>query len=135
MRRHQRLANDAGAAGGLEGAAHRIGCGVARRAGAGLTAVGIDSAGNVRGCESLYDERFIEGNLRFRTLREIWEDPDAFAYNRRFTPELLSGKCGACAYGAVCAGGCRSYNYFANGGKLYESPLCARRAGAEEPAV
>jgi len=94
--------------------------------GAGLIAVGIDSVGNVRGCESMYDARFIEGNLRQRSLRDIWEDPDAFAYNRKFTPEMLTGKCGACVHGAVCAGGCRSYNYFANGGKLYENPLCAR---------
>ena len=27
-------------------------------------------------------------------------------------------------YASLCAGGCRSYNYFANHGKLYESPLC-----------
>ena len=93
---------------------------------AGLTAVGIDSAGNVRGCESMYDPRFDEGNLRHRSLRSIWEDPDAFAYNRRFKPELLTGKCGSCDFGGICAGGCRSYNYFANGGKLYENPLCAR---------
>ena len=28
---------------------------------AGLSVIGIDSVGNVRGCESMYDERFIEG--------------------------------------------------------------------------
>ena len=92
---------------------------------AGLTSVGIDSVGNVRGCESLYDERFIEGNLRERSLREIWEDPDAFSYNRRFTPDLLTGACAECPHAARCAGGCRSYNAFA-GGTLYESPACAR---------
>jgi len=93
---------------------------------AGLTAVGIDSVGNVRGCESMYDERFIEGNLRARCLRDIWEDPEAFAYNRKFTPELLTGKCARCPHGPVCAGGCRSYNYFAGDRKLYENPLCPR---------
>ncbi len=93
---------------------------------AGLSAVGIDSVGNVRGCESMYDERFIEGNLRSRSLRDIWEDPDAFAYNRGFTPDKLTGKCARCEHGPVCAGGCRSYNYFAGDGNLYESPLCAR---------
>lgn len=92
---------------------------------AGLTTIGIDSAGNVRGCESMYDERFNEGNLRTRTLRDIWDDPHAFAYNRAFRTKMLTGKCAACAHRAVCAGGCRSYNFFA-GGKLYESPLCAR---------
>lgn len=91
---------------------------------AGISAIGIDSAGNVRGCESLYDERFNEGNLRQRKLRDIWEDPGAFAYNRQFTPELLTGDCARCRMGPWCAGGCRSYNYFVHG-KLYESPACA----------
>ena len=93
---------------------------------AGLEAIGIDSVGNVRGCESMYDDAFIEGNLREKTLKEIWEDPDAFAYNRKFSPDMLTGACASCVWGCICAGGCRSYNYFANHGKLYESPLCAR---------
>lgn len=93
---------------------------------AGLTTIGIDSAGNVRGCESMYDERFIEGNLRERSLAEIWTDPNAFAYNRRFTTELLSGACKTCPHGDICAGGCRSYNYFTTG-KLYENCLCATK--------
>ena len=92
---------------------------------AGLTTIGIDSVGNVRGCESMYDPRFTEGNLRERSLRDIWTDPDAFAYNRKFTPDLLTGKCASCPHGDTCAGGCRSYDFFA-GGKLYENPLCPR---------
>ncbi|MBQ9468042.1 MAG: radical SAM protein [Clostridia bacterium] len=93
---------------------------------AGLTTLGIDSVGNVRGCESMYDKHFIEGNLRARSLADIWNDPDAFAYNRRFDRAMLEGKCASCPHGEICAGGCRSYNYFA-GGRLYESPLCARK--------
>ena len=92
---------------------------------AGLSSIGIDSVGNVRGCESMYDERFIEGNLRERSLREIWEDPDAFAYNRRFTRECLTGACASCEMSGRCAGGCRSYNYFVHG-RMYEAPYCAR---------
>lgn len=94
---------------------------------AGLTTLGIDSVGNVRGCESMYDERFIEGDLRTRSLFDIWTDPDAFSYNRRFDPSMLGGKCARCDRGGVCAGGCRSYNFFTTG-KLYENPLCARCA-------
>lgn len=92
---------------------------------AGLSSIGIDSVGNVRGCESMYDDFFIEGNLRERTLWDIWNDPEAFSYNRRFTTKALSGGCAQCRYGSRCAGGCRSYNYFSCG-KLYESPCCAR---------
>lgn len=92
---------------------------------AGLTTLGIDSEGNVRGCESLYDPRFNEGNLRARSLIDIWTDPDAFAYNRKFTPDMLSGECAACPHGKICAGGCRSYNWFTTG-NLYSHPQCAR---------
>lgn len=92
---------------------------------AGLTSIGIDSVGNVRGCESLYDESFIEGNLRDESLYDIWNNPDAFEYNRHFTVERLTGKCRKCVYGSRCAGGCRSYNFFTHG-CMYESLYCAK---------
>lgn len=100
---------------------------VFRGCSAGLETLGIDSVGNVRGCESMYDPRFNEGNLRTQSLREIWENPDGFAYNRRFDASMLAGKCAGCTYADVCAGGCRSYNWF-RGGRLYENPLCARKS-------
>ncbi len=106
--------------GDREGGAYFRGCG------AGISSIGIDSIGNVRGCESLYDEHFVEGNLRQRSLREIWEDPEAFAYNRKFDISMLEGGCKGCEFGFLCAGGCRSYNYFA-GNSLYEAPRCAGR--------
>ncbi len=109
--------------GDMRGKAYFGGCS------AGISSIGIDSVGNVRGCESMYDDRFIEGNLREKSLKEIWEDPAAFAYNRGFTPALLTGKCASCKLGPYCAGGCRSYNYFVHG-KLYESPRCARNYGS-----
>ena len=99
--------------------------------GAGLTSIGIDSVGNVRGCESLYDPRFNEGNLRERTLADIWTDPDSFSYNRRFRPSLLTGACAACPHGDICAGGCRSYNFFTTG-RLYENQLCPRAKAASD---
>lgn len=92
---------------------------------AGLSSIGIDSTGNVRGCESMYDECFNEGNLREKSLAQIWNDPDAFAYNRKYTPQLLTGACRTCADSSLCAGGCRSYNHFSHG-KLYESMRCAK---------
>ena len=92
---------------------------------AGLSVIGIDSVGNVRGCESLYDDRFIEGNLRERSLASIWNDSDAFAYNRQFDAGLLSGKCRNCEIGHRCAAGCRSINHFLTG-NMYESATCVR---------
>ena len=90
---------------------------------AGLSNIGIDSVGNVRGCESLYDERFIEGNIRERSLVDIWNDENNFSYNRRFQTDMLTGACSRCKWNERCAGGCRSFNYFSSG-NLYESANC-----------
>lgn len=103
-----------------DGEGHFLGCR------AGLTNIGIDSVGNVRGCESLYDDAFIEGDLRQRRLSDIWNDPDGFSYNRQFTPDMLTGACADCVHGSVCAGGCRSYDHFSHG-RLYESAYCPTR--------
>ncbi|MCR4715714.1 MAG: radical SAM protein [Lachnospiraceae bacterium] len=92
---------------------------------AGLDSIGIDSVGNVRGCESMYDDAFIEGNLRERSLAEIWNDESSFAYNRGFKAEYLTGKCASCDMKMQCAAGCRSYNFFVHK-KIYESPACAK---------
>ena len=111
--------------GNMSGQAYFRGCS------AGISGIGIDSVGNVRGCESMYDERFNEGNLRKESLRSIWEDPDRFAYNRKFTKDMLTGKCAECELGEFCGGGCRSYNFFVHK-KLYESPFCAGGAKVSE---
>jgi radical SAM protein with 4Fe4S-binding SPASM domain len=92
---------------------------------AGLITIGIDSIGNVRGCEALYDERFIEGNIREKSLKDIWNSEDAFSFNRKIDLSMLSGKCASCDVRNICLGGCRSINYFSHG-KLYESLFCIK---------
>lgn len=92
---------------------------------AGISSIGIDSIGNVRGCESMYDECFIEGNLREKKLAEIWNDSDRFSYNRKFSITQLTGHCAQCEYAIFCGGGCRSYNYFVHR-NMYEAPFCVR---------
>lgn len=93
---------------------------------AGISSLFIDSTGNVKGCGALYDERFIEGNVRKKTLAEIWHDPEAFSYNRKFKESMLSGACRGCDVGALCRGGCRASNYFMTG-SLYENAFCPHR--------
>jgi radical SAM protein with 4Fe4S-binding SPASM domain len=97
---------------------------------AGLTAVGIDSAGNVRGCESLNDDGFIEGNLQRETLRDIWTKKGNFKYNRRFDPSQLSGQCAGCPKAEICRGGCRGACYF-NSLRMFENPYCDYRTTME----
>lgn len=90
---------------------------------AGLRVVGIDSVGNVKGCESIYSDKFIEGNLRETSLERIWFKENAFAYNRNFDTSLLTGNCAGCDKGAICRGGCRGACYF-NKGTFFENAYC-----------
>jgi radical SAM protein with 4Fe4S-binding SPASM domain len=90
---------------------------------AGLTVVGIDSIGNVKGCESLYDDVFIEGNVREISFFDIWNNPENFAYNRKFNKSLLSGKCKNCDMGVYCKAGCRGACYFTKK-EMHENAYC-----------
>jgi len=90
---------------------------------AGLLVVGIDSVGNVKGCESLYDDSFIEGNLRQESLADIWFREGAFAYNREFDASQLEGACKGCDKGALCRAGCRGLCHFATG-SMFNNPFC-----------
>jgi radical SAM protein with 4Fe4S-binding SPASM domain len=99
---------------------------------AGLEVLGIESNGNIKGCLSLPSERnerydFLEGNTRQRSLIEIWNDPDAFAYNRKFTVEQLNGVCRNCDFGEICRGGC-SVTSIGHFGQPHHFPNCYHAA-------
>ncbi len=85
-----------------------------------------DSIGNVKGCLSLYDNKFIEGNLQNESLKEIWMNPNTFSYNRKFKLSDLKGKCKDCDKGNLCRGGCKQLSYFATG-NMCESIYCNYR--------
>ncbi len=93
--------------------------------GAGLSVVGITSDGTVRGCLSLPPDQD-EGNLRERNLAAIWNDPEAFAYNRRFQVEQLDGPCRECPFGKICRAGCTSQALSAGDGP-HSNPFCLWR--------
>lgn len=95
---------------------------------AGLTVVGIESHGDVKGCLSLPSELngrrdFVEGNLQERSLRDIWTDPAAFAYTRKFQVAQLKGACSGCAWGEICRGGC-TFASVAHSGVPHAFPNC-----------
>lgn len=73
---------------------------------AGMKVLGIGSDGTVRGCLSQQLDKYIEGNIRERSLIDIWNDPNAFKYNRHFDCSMLTGYCKDCIYGPICKGGC-----------------------------
>ncbi len=91
---------------------------------AGITSVFIDSVGNIKGCGAMYDEAFIEGNVRYHSLKKIWNHPDSFAYNRKFREDQLTGYCRTCDAWDACLGGCRASNYFVTGSE-HTNAYCA----------
>jgi radical SAM protein with 4Fe4S-binding SPASM domain len=93
---------------------------------AGRSTVGITSNGNVVGCLSMGGDRFVEGNLRERSFKEIWEDPNTFSYNRKFKIEDIGENCEGCAYTARCKGGCNSVSLHMSN-SLHNSKYCLRR--------
>jgi len=90
---------------------------------AGIRCLGVMSNGDVKGCLSLLEEVFVEGNILETPLAEIWEKPGAFGYNRDFTADMLTGPCGRCRYGYICRGGCHSTGYSILG-TVNEAPYC-----------
>ena len=98
---------------------------------AGMRTIGLEADGGVKGCLSMQafqggPDPFLEGNLRQRSLASIWNDPQGFAYNRRFSVDSLSGFCGRCGYRKSCRGGARCVAAAVTG-ELRENPYCFHR--------
>jgi len=89
----------------------------------GISAVGIEANGNVKPCLSMQkNEGFIGGNIRQRSLKEIWSDPDFAAVNRK--ERELAGRCAACGHKGVCRGGCVGTAMAFD--SLADYPFCAK---------
>ena len=89
---------------------------------AGITILSIKSDGDVIGCLATPDE-YIEGNIREKSIIDIWNDPNAFAYNRKFKIEDLGENCKGCKYAETCKGGCMGFS-IAFTGKPHNHPYC-----------
>jgi len=96
---------------------------------AGMYTLGIKSNGDVLPCLSLYEERFVCGNVLDRPIEEIWHDPDNFGFNRRFSAGRVeaSSACLDCGKLNDCRGGCASMSYAYNG-YFHDSPFCVDRS-------
>jgi radical SAM protein with 4Fe4S-binding SPASM domain len=89
---------------------------------AGMRVAGIESNGDIKGCLSMPEE-FVEGNIRDSSFTEIWNNPEGFAYNRKFTRESASGACHDCKYLPICRGGCTTTSVGATGCRA-NNPYC-----------
>lgn len=95
---------------------HWIGCQ------AGISILSIKSNGDVIGCLST-PATYLEGNIRKKSIIEIWNDPEAFTYNRKFTKEHIGENCRGCPFTESCKGGCMGMST-AFTGMPHNDPYC-----------
>jgi radical SAM protein with 4Fe4S-binding SPASM domain len=88
----------------------------------GWVSCGITSDGKVKTCLSLPDQ-YVQGDLRKRSLWEIWFDENAFAFTRGFTRENLGPNCMSCDRGEQCKGGCSAMSVGYTG-SFHNDPYC-----------
>ena len=89
---------------------------------AGITIAAIQSNGGVKGCLSLPDE-YIQGNIREKSLYDIWNAPSFASFSRNFKYEDLDESCKGCKYGKKCKGGCNTMSAALND-KLHSDSYC-----------
>jgi len=89
---------------------------------AGISLIGIQSDGGVKGCLSVPDD-LVEGNVKTSRLVDIWNNDNSFSYNRNFSTKNLTNDCLECPYGKKCKGGCLSVS-IAMSRKRHGDPYC-----------
>ena len=97
---------------------------------AGCRVIGIESNGNIKGCLSMPEE-CVEGNIRKRALKDIWEDMSLFSYNRQFSPDKAEGFCKDCPHLRFCRCGCATTALGASGNR-FNNPYCLYRIEMEK---
>jgi sulfatase maturation enzyme AslB (radical SAM superfamily) len=72
----------------------------------------------------------VEGNIKERNLKEIWNNPGSFSYNRNFKMEDAGENCAGCGYLSSCRGGCSEMSWMKTG-KLHNDLYCFYRIEEE----
>ena len=96
---------------------------------AGISILSIKSNGDVIGCLSA-PHTLIEGNIREKSIAQIWNDSEAFAYNRAFKTTDLGPHCKGCRFGETCKGGCMGMSVGFTS-LLHNHPYCFHRIEPE----
>ncbi len=94
---------------------------------AGRYSLGIESNGDIKGCPSLPSAPYVSGNVRERSLKDLWDNTAELRFARDRTTDELWGHCKTCYYADVCRGGC-SWTAHTLLGKRGNMPYCFHRA-------
>jgi radical SAM protein with 4Fe4S-binding SPASM domain len=103
---------------------------------AGISSIGIEADGSIKGCPSLPTAAYTGGNIRERSLRELLETAEVnlnAAQGTDRATEPLWGFCGTCDYAELCRGGCTwtAHVFF---GRRGNNPYCHHRALSRQRA-
>jgi nif11-class peptide radical SAM maturase 3 len=102
---------------------------------AGLSALGIEADGAIKGCPSLPTSAYTGGNIRNHSLRTIIEETEELRFNlgagTAKGTEHLWGFCKTCEFAELCRGGC-SWTAHVFFDKRGNNPYCHHRALTQE---
>jgi len=94
---------------------------------AGKFTLGIEANGDIKGCPSLPSAPYVGGNVRERSLRDIWEQTAELAFARDRSMDELWGFCETCYYAPEWRAGC-SWTAHTLLGRRGNMPYCHHRA-------
>jgi Y-X(10)_GDL-associated radical SAM protein len=94
---------------------------------AGQNTLGIEADGTIKGCPSLPTTPYGGGNIRDKTLNDIWWQTDELSFTRNRTVNDLWGYCRSCYYADVCRAGC-TWTTTVLFGRAGNNPYCHHRA-------
>jgi radical SAM protein with 4Fe4S-binding SPASM domain len=90
---------------------------------AGISVLGIEADGKVKGCLSLQDAHFSSGNVKETGLIDIWNDDLRFPYSRGYDASKMEGCCKGCASAEQCKAGCLGMAYSLHG-SIHQNSYC-----------
>lgn len=98
---------------------------------AGLSSIGIEADGTIKGCPSLPTADYTAGSVRRRRIAEMLSTAPEMTFNlladQADPRDRLWGFCQTCEHGATCRGGC-SWTAHTLFGRRGNNPYCHHRA-------
>ena len=89
--------------------------------------LGVEANGDIKGCSAMASQGYVGGNVRDKSIREIWDTAPELHITRKFAIDDLWGYCRSCYYAETCKGGC-VWTSSTLLGKTGNNPYCHHRA-------